>query len=227
MSLCDFWWVFRKIIIKNSPDRGGGLNKSLAGRGTRTLAFKRRVTSPPPPCPCMTVVRVAKPVLRNRKEGGRENFPAVPFPVFGNSREYGPNAIPRNREAVFCKEHCKVSYWSVLEYEWKVLVIKVWAEKRRIAGGMGTKWTFGPPCITDQILGLFGQVLGKLCMGYFGVLKSKLAYSPKGNQYINVSETTKSDNTFKQWIFFIEKGLSGYQVVEKCSWSHLLFLSLV
>ncbi len=33
-------------------------------------------------------------------------------------------------------------------------------------------------------------------MGYFGVLTSKLAHSPKGNQYINVSEITKIDDIF-------------------------------
>ncbi len=49
---------FRKIPQKFLQSRGRGwlLNKSLTGRGTRTLAFRRGVTPPSlPPCPCMTV----------------------------------------------------------------------------------------------------------------------------------------------------------------------------
>ncbi len=38
-------------------------------------------------------------------------------------------------------------------------------------------------------------------MGYFGVLKSKSAHSPNGNQYINGSGISKSDHIFYNVIF--------------------------
>ena len=31
----------------------------------------------------------------------------------------------------------------------------------------------------------------------------------------------QKNHIFQQWYFLIEKGLSGYQVVENYSWSHL------
>ena len=54
LCLAGFYENSKKISM---PGQGGLLNKSLAGRGTRTLTFRRGVNSslPPAPCPCMIV----------------------------------------------------------------------------------------------------------------------------------------------------------------------------